>query len=597
MNHYDVIILGAGLAGSTLARHLGLAHPELSVLCLESASEVSDRKVGESTVEVASHYLVRRLGLGAYLYQHQLPKNGLRFFFDSEAKDLPLEQMSEIGSDHLPFHPSFQLERTSLERDLIRMNRDAGVEVRQGAKVVDVQIDGASQHTVRYEERGEAGEATCRWVIDATGRRQLLLRKLKVPIHKETRLSTGAAWGRYRGVADLDATGSDAWRARVRYTSRHLSTNHLMYDGYWIWFIPLAGDLMSVGVVFDKDRVSGPRTQEQFETFLRSHRAVGDLLRGSTAEDFQAYAHLPYWSDTYFSTDRWAVTGEAGAFVDPFYSPGSDFIATSNELIVAMIESEIAGEGFDERVAVSNQFFQFKYESTLGIYQDMYPLFGSFEVFRLKYMLDFNNYYNLIVAPFMANKIRDLGWLREELAVSDRICQGVLAIGKHLGAMSEHVRARGEYFARNEGHFSNALIGVEQLEPRLGPHLDGALRRAEVDLAFGSVFSSVIARVTGEPTLFDRARAMSECSFAHVALTKHLDQPSIAAFFRRVGARLARDLRREFPSLTIAEVRFSRDRLTHPEVIGPAEGSAEHRAVTERALQLWDIRGGSVAPR
>jgi hypothetical protein len=61
---------------------------------------------------------------------------------------------------------------------------------------------------------------------------------------------------------------NEAWRDRVRHTSRHLSTNHLMYDGYWIWFIPLAGDLMSVGVVFDKDRI--PERPLDREAFWRS---------------------------------------------------------------------------------------------------------------------------------------------------------------------------------------------------------------------------------------------------------------------------------------------------------------------------------------
>src|SRR5215475_2901888 len=101
---------------------------------------MTDWKVGESTVEVAANYMIRRLNLGTYLYQHQLPKNGLRFFFDSPDKDLPLTKMSEIGSDHMPFHPSFQLERASLERHLAAMNRSSGVDVQLGARVVDLSI-------------------------------------------------------------------------------------------------------------------------------------------------------------------------------------------------------------------------------------------------------------------------------------------------------------------------------------------------------------------------------------------------------------------------------------------------------------------------
>ena len=239
MRTYDVVILGSGIAGGFLTRQLRLARPALSILTLEAAEKIDDYKVGESTVEVAAHYMIRKLELGTYLYQHQLPKNGLRFFFDSEAKDLPLTKMSEIGSDHMPYHPSFQLERARLERDLIQMNRDGGAEVLTGAKVTDLSIDGEGPHTVRYEHQGEEHEVKARWVADASGRRQLLARKLGQKIQKETRLNTAAGWARYWNVAGLDAVRDPAWRSRVRYTSRHLSTNHMMYDGYWIWFIPL----------------------------------------------------------------------------------------------------------------------------------------------------------------------------------------------------------------------------------------------------------------------------------------------------------------------------------------------------------------------
>ena len=85
----DVLILGGGLAGGLLARHLRRALPSVSVGVVERRL-TSDWKVGESTVELAGHYLVKRLGLSSLLYREHLPKNGLRFFFDQPGRDAPI---------------------------------------------------------------------------------------------------------------------------------------------------------------------------------------------------------------------------------------------------------------------------------------------------------------------------------------------------------------------------------------------------------------------------------------------------------------------------------------------------------------------------
>src|SRR5690606_15761440 len=74
----DVAVLGGGLAGNLVARQILREVPGLSVALFERDAGTS-WKVGESSVEIASHYFTRRLGLTRYLYENQLPKNGLRF--------------------------------------------------------------------------------------------------------------------------------------------------------------------------------------------------------------------------------------------------------------------------------------------------------------------------------------------------------------------------------------------------------------------------------------------------------------------------------------------------------------------------------------
>ena len=84
--------------------------------------------------------------------------------------------------------------------------------------------------------------------------------------------------------------------------------------------------------------------------------------------------HFSYGCKQVFSGDRWALTGEAGLFLDPFYSPGSDFIAMSNTYICDLIEKDRAGQPFAPYAAIYQQLYFSFYENTLTLYQDQYPL-------------------------------------------------------------------------------------------------------------------------------------------------------------------------------------------------------------------------------
>jgi flavin-dependent dehydrogenase len=455
---HDVVILGAGLAGSLLARQLRLQRPDLRVLCCER-STTTDFKVGEATVELFTNYMLRKLGMSSYLYEHQLPKNGLRFYFDAPSKDASLPQMSEIGSMSLPFHPSFQLDRQALERWLRDDSRALGADLREGVKVLDVEF-GEPHHRVTLFEEGRERTVTTRQFVDASGRASLVAKKLDLrrptPEHKCL-----SAWARIANVVDIDGPAfPPEFHARVRHTARRLSTVHFVHRGYWIWFIPLKGGLTSVGVVGDVRHV--PRdvlSPEGLRRFLDQHRGCRELLAGASWVDFGGYGQLAYRTTQWFG-DRWYLVGEAGAFTDPFYSPGSDFITLANDFTADLCARVHDGEDVTERRALFDGYMQYRYAANVPLYRDQYELFGSFELLAIKWNFDVASYYNLWVESFLQDKHLDLDMVRHELRQQPFVLRALERMGALFAETERAVTARGGYHAKNLGMFAEGLGDV-----------------------------------------------------------------------------------------------------------------------------------------
>lgn len=461
--HVDVAIIGSGLAGTLLARQLRRALPSLDVAVFEK-EPVASFKVGESTVELASNYLIRRLGLSSYLYERHLPKNGLRFFFDTPDRDAPLERMSEIGSTSLPFHPSFQINRARLEMDLRRVNVEDGIAVHTGT-VADLDLGtGGAPHRFAVTDGSAGGPWRCRWLVDASGRSHLIVRSrgLRVP---ENDHAIAAVWGRFTGLLDIDALEANDFRTRVRHSSRMLSTTHFCYPGYWIWLIPLRDGIISVGVVGERHILDrSARSADGFRAFLDRHAAVRAILARGALVDHGSYAHLAYGTQRYFSADRWALTGEAGSFADPFYSPGSDYIALENDFISDLITRDVAGEAHDaigERADLYERFMLFRHEAVMRLYRGLYQTLGSYEALRLKWDFDISMYYNLWVDPYMRDLHLDRDHLRSQLREAPHVLQALANFAALFGRVERELKARGDFYRANLGRFSEPLSAID----------------------------------------------------------------------------------------------------------------------------------------
>jgi hypothetical protein len=217
--------------------------------------------------------------------------------------------------------------------------------------------------------------------------------------------------------------------------------------GYWFWLIPLASGAHSLGIVCDAAMhpLQTINTHERAMQWLRTHQpAVARALdaRGAALQDFAFLRHYSHGCRQVFSGDgRWAMTGEAGVFLDPFYSPGTDFIAIANTYIVDLIGRDRAGRAFAPYAPMYEQLYQSFYENTLTLYEGQYPLFGDAQVLPVKVIWDYTFYWSLLSPLFFAGRLTDLAMLGR--------LRDAFTAGRELNlAMQRLLRAWGE---RNDG--------------------------------------------------------------------------------------------------------------------------------------------------
>ncbi len=435
--YFDVVICGGGLAGLTLARQLRLELPDLSVAVIDRLTSPLPEaafKVGESSIELGTYYFGQVLQLEKYFHTRHLPKLGLRFFMGQGQE--PLTARPETGIELFPPVPSYQIDRGRLENDLRDMVKAMGVTLFEGSSVDDIELaEGDAAHVIRCRRKSDNEEfvVTGRWVTDALGRRRLLQTKLGLKRQHEHRAS--AAWWRYQGRIDIDTMGiqgGQAWRIGS-VEDRYFSTNHLMGRGYWVWLIPLGSGATSIGIVTDDDihphNTYGKSYSQALEWLQANEPKMWEFIRNEPPMDFLSLKRYSYASAQVFSHQRWSCVGEAGFFLDPLYSTGSDFIAIANTLTVEMIRRDRTGTLTETAVNDYNRLvIENLYQICLGFYQGMYRTFGHAQIFTSKLTWDTAIYwawtYQLYVQGLLTHPTPEVFSLGERFRLlNDRVQQ------------------------------------------------------------------------------------------------------------------------------------------------------------------------------
>lgn len=324
--------------------------------------------VGESIIEITTHFMENHLDMVAYFRDHHLPKYALTYYFKLDP-DNPEDRTYSVHCNErgptdcrkvpgwqgpMDHPPSWLLNRDVFDHDLKAMTERETAITRIKGEVSDVDFHPGAKHRLHVRETG-GGErhVEADWVIDVTGRMQLLARKFDL-IHKPEG-QRDCFWFRIKGfdrdiLKQVNALGPMPPGPGEEYHyERYYSTHHFMGRGFWIWLIPMkgedGGDMMSVGFTSRPDIFEG--NVRRISDFLhhtdQSHRVVSDLVRSGEVMDVNCMKRYHYVTRRVYHPDRWAIVGDAAYSPDPLFSNGLAFGTIQWEQLGEMFRQDLEG--------------------------------------------------------------------------------------------------------------------------------------------------------------------------------------------------------------------------------------------------------------
>ncbi|MFL6197148.1 MAG: NAD(P)/FAD-dependent oxidoreductase [Thermoanaerobaculia bacterium] len=408
----DVLIIGAGLAGLTLARQLLLAEPEIRILMVDRGEEIPSpkQKVGEATVQVSGYYYSKVLDLEEYLLQEQYLKYNLRFYWKSQRGGDVWEDLSQSYIRKISNIATFQLDRNTFEAEVLRRNREsASFELVHPATGLDVELnEEEGPHAFRFDAGGREVTGRAAWVVDASGRNRFLARRRK--LERPSPIRHGASFLWVDGLLDPEKCSNLTQKERrvrpersvLGHFPTFLATNHYCGEGYWFWEIPLHGKT-SLGLVYDAALISSKdvsTADKLVEWICREYPLYARDLPQRKILHHSGYTSFALDSGQTISPSGWALCGEACRFTDPLYSPGGDLISIYNTLITDAILTRDRQE-LEAKVRFYEPLARAVYEAYVPSFAVSYCTLGDQECFSLRYVWELTVYFAFYVFPFI----------------------------------------------------------------------------------------------------------------------------------------------------------------------------------------------------
>lgn len=458
---YDVVIMGGAFSGSSSALLLKRTLPDLRILIIERTEEF-DRKVGESTSEVAGTFLTRVLKLGMHLSRDHVAKHGLRMWFHKDGKNEP-GRSTEIGPAYQVRVSTFQLNRRKLDQELLKETSKIGVELLRPATIKTLELDGIGKNRITYKGAdGERREITATWVIDASGKACRIAKQRKTFHQNTDRHPTSAMWTRFKNVCFLDSyEGSQmmAGASQKMITQRGFATNHLMGFGWWCWIIPLDSGEVSVGLTWDSrlfTPLEGKNMADRVKKHILAHPVGRVMFENAEAVegDNCYYKGLSYYSDE-IAGEGFTLVGDASGFMDPLYSQGLDYCAHTVYSSFSMLRDYFSGdcECIKNAIETRNREFKVSYFRWFeSLYENKYYYLGDAELMRAAFFLDIGTYFMGPVNLVLRWEDREFSKLPYHGPIGGLFAKFMTLYNRRFTVIARKKIAKGHYGRKNLDH-------------------------------------------------------------------------------------------------------------------------------------------------
>ncbi|MDA0350368.1 MAG: NAD(P)/FAD-dependent oxidoreductase [Verrucomicrobia bacterium] len=321
---YDAIVIGGGPAGSTAGALL--AEKGWKVLIIEK-EKFPRYHVGESLMPYC-YFTFERLGVIDKIKEMAwTEKHSVQFVGRNGKVSTPFYFFQHY--EH-PSSTTWQVKRADFDLMLLDNAREKGATALEETTVTEFIKDdkGAVVGVKAQSVDGQVLEFNSRIVLDGSGRDALFLRKTGSR-KRDPELNKIAIWTLFKGA--MRDPGLDEGSTTVAYL-----------DGKgWFWNIPMADDIVSSGIVADRDYLyrDSRDPKEIYEREIKNNPWIEEhLSQGKQFGEYWVTGEYSYRGE-HCATDGLVLIGDAFAFLDPVFSSG---------VFLAVKSAEMAADAADE---------------------------------------------------------------------------------------------------------------------------------------------------------------------------------------------------------------------------------------------------------